>query len=207
MDFLAWTKHLIKKIPIRAVTHGHARGICQAQASLDGLREKSQSPTANAVGLCPSASLEEGREIKEPRPRKDRRRHPRFSFDAPLEYSTSVGSRPRGAYTGNVSEKGLLIYSIDTLPIVTELKLVVFYPDEYRLGNFEVFARVVWKDCHYEKEWMGFKYGLEFAQMSETDQIKLRKILLEVSVRENKFLGQIVESGHQAMEATPQQNN
>ena len=144
---------------------------------------------------------------RELRPRKDRRRHPRFQFDAPVEYSTTDGSRPRGAYTGNVSERGLLIYSIDNLPIAAELKLVVFYPDEFRLENFEVFVKVVWKDSHYEKEWKGFKYGLEFVHISEADQIKLREILVEASARETNFSGQIVESGLQTMEATPQQNN
>jgi hypothetical protein len=106
-----------------------------------------------------------------------------------------------------VSEKGLLIYSIDNLPIATELKLVVFYPDEYQLGNLEILAKVVWKDHHYEKEWKGFKYGLEFVHLSETDQIKLREIPLGASARQNNFLVQIVESGPKAMEATPQQNN
>ena len=154
-----------------------------------------------------SIRISEGNPVRDLRPRRDRRRHPRLSFDAHLECSTTDGSRPRGAYTGNVSEKGLLIYSIDNLPITTELKLVVFYPDEYRLGNFEVIAKVVWKDLHYEKEWKGFKYGLEFVHMSEADQIKLREILLGASARKNNFLVQIVESGSKAMEATPQQNN
>ena len=151
--------------------------------------------------------ISEENPVRELRPRKDRRRHPRVSFDAPVEYSTSDGSRPRGAYTGNVSERGFLIYSIDNLPIAAELKLVVFYPDEFRLENFEVFAKVVWKDSHYEKEWKGFKYGLEFVHISEADQIKLREILVEASARETNFSGQIVESGLQTMEATPQQNN
>ena len=83
MDFLAWTKHLMKKEPIR-------------------IKEKDPA--------------------RELRPSKDRRRHWRFSFDAPVEYSITDGSHPRGAYTGNVSEKGLRIYCIDNLPITAELK-------------------------------------------------------------------------------------
>ena len=152
-------------------------------------------------------TMSEENPARELRPRKDRRRHPRVSFDAPVEYSTTDGSHPRGAYTGNVSERGLLIYSIDNLPIAAELKLVVFYPDEFRLDNFEVFAKVIWKNSHYEKEWKGFKYGLEFVHISEADQIKLRQILVEASARETNFSGQIVESGPQTMEATPQQDN
>jgi PilZ domain len=166
MDFLAWTKHLMNRGPIR---------------------------------------ISERDPASESRPGKDRRRHPRFSFDAPLEYSTTDGSRPRGAYAGNVSEKGLLIYSVDNLPIAAELKIVVFYPDGYQLGNFEVLVKVVWKDHHFEKEWKGLKYGVEVIHISETDQIKLREILLRASAREKNFVGEIAESVPKAVEA--QQNN
>ena len=162
MDFLARTKHLLSRRPIR-------------------IREEN-----------PASEL---------RPRRDGRRHSRFSFDAPIEYSTTAASRSRGAYTGNVSGNGLLIYSIDNLPIGAELRIVVFYPNEYQLDNLEVLARVIWKDPHYEKEWKGFKYGLEFIRMPETDQIKLREILLKASTHGNNFLGEIVESRPNSMEA------
>ena len=164
MDFVAWTRHLINKKPIR---------ICE------------ENPA------------------RELRPHKDRRSHIRFFFDAPLEYSTTAGSRSRGAYTGNVSEKGLLIYSVDNLPLAAELKLVVFYPDEYQLGHLEILAKVVWKDPHYEKEWKGFKYGLEFIHLSETDRIKLREILGRASTPGAHLLEQMIESGPKTMEATP----
>ena len=137
---------------------------------------------------------------KELRPCKDRRKHQRFSFDAPIEYSTTDGSRPRGAYTGNVSEKGLLIYSVDDLPIAAELRIVIFYPDEYQFTCFEGLAKVVWKDQYYEKEWKGFKYGLELTQISEANQIKLREILLRASARESNLLGQMVQPESETME-------
>ena len=87
----------------------------------------------------------------------------------------------------------MLIDSIDNLLIATELKIVVFY--------------VVWKDYHYEREWKGLKYRLELVHMSETDQIKLREVLLRASARKNNFPGEIAESEPTAMEASPHQNN
>jgi len=97
--------------------------------------------------------VEEEKTMGEPCPTRGKRECPRFSFDAPLEYSTTGGSAVRGAYTGNVSAGGLLVYSIDNLQVGTELRFLVFYPDEYRLDNFQGLAKVVWEEYHYEKEW------------------------------------------------------
>jgi len=84
-------------------------------------------------------------------PRECEEECPRFFLEAPLEYSTSDGSPIRGAYTGNISEGGLLIYSIDQLQVGTELRLMVFYASGYQLDGFRAVAKVVWKEVHYEK--------------------------------------------------------
>ncbi len=164
MDFVTWTRHLMRKDPIR---------------------------------------VEEEHTVGEPCPPRGKRGCPRFSFDAPLEYSSTDGSPVRGAYAGNVSETGLLIYSIDQLEVGTELRLLVFYPDEYQLDNFQGLAKVVWKEYHYEKEWKGFKYGLEFVYMSDTDRRKLREILNRALIQESSAWKEGVDLCAKTMEATP----
>ena len=163
MDFVAWTRHLINKKPIR---------ICE------------ENPA------------------RELRPHKDRRSHIRFFFDAPLEYSTTDGSPIRGAYAGNMSEGGLLIYSIHQLQVGTQLRLMVFYPDGYQLNNFQAVAKVIWKEAHYEKEWKGFKYGLQFLSMPETDRRKLREILKRALVQQYNLWEQGSDLCAKTMEAT-----
>jgi len=108
----------------------------------------------------------------------EKRRYPRFFFDAPIEYSTSNGSRPRGGYAGNMSERGLLLYSIDHLNIGTELEMAVFYRDEYRFSDFHVLAKIVWKDYYMSEDWKGFQYGLKFSHISEEDREKVRQLLV-----------------------------
>ena len=140
---------------------------------------------------------------KELCPRKDRRRYQRFPFDAPLEYSTTDGSPVRGAYAGNMSEGGLLIYSIHQLQVGTQLRLMVFYPDGYQLNNFQTVAKVIWKEAHYEKEWKGFKYGLQFLSMAETDRRKLREILKKALIQQYDLWKQGSDLCAKTMEATP----
>ena len=67
------------------------------------------------------------------------------------------------------------------------------------MDSFEALARVVWKNPYYEKEWKGFKYGLELIQISKTDQIKLREIILRASVRKSNFWEQMGEQDSEAM--------
>jgi len=139
--------------------------------------------------------------VEEPCPVSVKRECPRFSLEAPLEYSTSDGSPIRGAYTGNVSEGGLLVYSIDQLQVGMQLRLMVFYASGYQLDGFRAVAKVVWKEVHYEKEWKGFRYGVQFLYMSETDRRKLREILKGALIEQNNLWKQGIELSPQTVEA------
>ena len=85
--------------------------------------------------------------------------------------------RAHGGLVVNVSEIGLLIRSIKNLPIGAELKIVVLFPKEYQLTNFEVLAQVVRKEPLWEEDWEGYEYGLKFIRILEEDHRKLRQIL------------------------------
>ena len=172
MDFMTWTRRLMKKSVWSMEQEHTIQG--------DTLQEHT---------------------VEEPCPVSVKRECPRFFLEAPLEYSTSDGSPIRGAYTGNISEGGLLIYSIDQLQVGTELRLMVFYASGYQLDGFRAVAKVVWKEVHYEKEWKGFRYGVQFLYMSETDRRKLREILKGALIEQNNLWKQGIELSPQTMEA------
>lgn len=169
MDFVTWTKRLMKKGPER-------------------VEEEHTVEEHTVVEPCSPAV---------------KREYPRFSFDAPLEYSTTDGSPIRGALAGNISEGGLLIYSIDQLQVGTRLRLMVFYPNGYQLDNFQAVAKVIWREVHYENEWKGFKYGLQFLYMAETDRRKLKEILKTALVQQYHLWKQEFEVCAKTMEARP----
>ena len=169
MDFVTWTRHLMKK-GLEHVEEGHT--------VVEHTVVEPCSPTV-------------------------KREYPRFSFDAPLEYSTRDGSPIRGALAGNISGGGLLVYSIDQLQVGMELRLMVFYASGYQLDGFRAVAKVVWKEVHYEKEWKGFRYGVQFLYISETDRRKLREILKGALIEQNNLWKQEVELSAKTMEARP----
>ena len=107
----------------------------------------------------------------------ERRKYPRVSINLPLEYRESDDSSPEGGVVSNLSEIGMLIYSIKDIPIGSEFKTVVFFSNGFKFDGFRVIARAIWKDFHLETDWKGYKYGLEFVQILEDDHWKLLNLL------------------------------
>jgi hypothetical protein len=109
---------------------------------------------------------------------RTRRSCPRVSVALPLEYWKRSDSCPQAGVSGNLSERGLLIYSISKeLYVDQELRVRAFFPYGYELDSFKVIAKVMWKKAHSERDWKGYKYGLKFIQISRTDREKLKLVL------------------------------
>jgi PilZ domain len=112
----------------------------------------------------------------------------------PVEYWEREGTI-YGALVDNVSADGLLILSVNDIPIGSRLNVRILYANEYELDGIKAVANIVRKDLHIAKDLKGYKYALEFVQMSEEDRRKLTNILNsdlkceEISGREDITLG------------------
>ena len=121
--------------------------------------------------------------MEKPFGNKNRRRHPRFFIDLPLEYRDVDGSCLRGAMVVNAGEGGFLIESPRDIAVGTELSMTVLYPKGFALANFKVKAKIVWKEPSWkenlkrEQYWKGYQYGLEFIKILEEDRWKLDLLL------------------------------
>jgi len=87
---------------------------------------------------------------------EEKRKFPRFAL--PLEYWETEDSC-HGGLVGNLSEKGLLIYSIQDIPAGTDLGIKVFFSNGCRIDAFKVFAKVIWKGYERQSGWNGYQYG------------------------------------------------
>jgi hypothetical protein len=106
---------------------------------------------------------------------EERRKSPRFPFPLPLEYWETEDSC-HGGLVGNLSKNGLLIYSIQDIPVGTDLGIKVFISNGYGFDAFKVFARVIWKGSERQSGWDGYKYGMEFISLALEDQIKIETL-------------------------------
>jgi len=113
----------------------------------------------------------------------EKRNHPRFVIDLPVEYREMGDSCLRGGIVVDVSGGGLLLETVRDIPVGTELNVTVLFPKGYELADFEVVTKIVRKKPHSKEDskgnpyWEGFQYGLKFIQILEENRWKLDVLL------------------------------
>jgi len=114
---------------------------------------------------------------------REKRRNPRFIVDLPLEYRVTGGPCLRGGIVVNASEGGFLIETTRDIPVGTELNITVLFLNGFELSNFDVVAKIVWKEPYRREDWKGvpfwegYQYGLKFVHISQEDRLKLNSLL------------------------------
>jgi hypothetical protein len=89
---------------------------------------------------------------------RERRRYPRIFISLPLEYHEKEDSCLRGGIVINASEGGFLIESTRDIPVSTELSITVLFPKGYRLDDFKVVAKIVWKKPYRKADSQGNQF-------------------------------------------------
>jgi c-di-GMP-binding flagellar brake protein YcgR len=92
----------------------------------------------------------------------ERRKHPRFNVDLPIEYyliNSRAASRGRAM---NVSEGGLLVYLPEEVAVGQHMQLKLYFPSGSDLNTIDMVAEVAWVDLHLEKGWGDYRSGLRF---------------------------------------------
>jgi c-di-GMP-binding flagellar brake protein YcgR len=79
----------------------------------------------------------------------ERRKHPRFEVDLPIEYYKTDSSIGHTGRLMNTSEGGLLIYLPEQIKIGQHLKMKLFLSFGVDLNIIEILTEVVWEDIHY----------------------------------------------------------
>jgi c-di-GMP-binding flagellar brake protein YcgR len=110
----------------------------------------------------------------------EKRKHPRFSVDLPVEYSRADLSADQGRAM-NASEGGLLLYLPELMEIGNRLKLKLFFTMGSELNAIETLVEVVWVDVHLGKEWGDYRTGVRFVEISAEDAGKLGSFLRSLS--------------------------
>jgi c-di-GMP-binding flagellar brake protein YcgR len=110
----------------------------------------------------------------------EKRRHPRFSVELPLDYVRVDGKETYGGMVANASEGGLLVYLPERIEIGALLKIEIFYVRGLELDTIKVMARVVWSDLAARESWGEHRYGLQFQNIDDKDFNQLMNLLKEV---------------------------
>jgi len=108
----------------------------------------------------------------------ERRRHPRFPLDLPIEYWQTEKFKSRPGRTIDVSEGGLLLHLAEPLEIGQVVGLTIFITFGPDLNSIEALVQVevVWKDIHLGKEGH-YRVGVKIVAISAEDMGKLKNLL------------------------------
>ena len=126
-----------------------------------------------------------GEEEKKNRPRYgtvnfEKRKHPRFDVDLPIEY-VRTGLVANCGEALNASEGGLLVYFPEEMEVGQHLSLKLFFSSGSELTTIETLVQVVWTDIHLGQDRQDYRAGLKFADISPGDLEMLRNFLRSLS--------------------------
>ena len=110
----------------------------------------------------------------------EKRRHPRYSVEFPLDYSRVEEKETYGGMVANVSEGGLLVYLPQRMEIGAVLKIEILYVQGLEFSTIKAIAKIVWSDLAAKESWGEYRYGLQFLQIDEKDFTRLVNLLKEI---------------------------
>ena len=107
----------------------------------------------------------------------DRRKHPRFTTELPLDYSRVNSKEDFGGIVANASKGGILVYLPEKLEIGDRLKVEIFFAKESELSSIKGVVKVAWADLAADESWGEHRYGLQFQTIDKKHLDKLRILL------------------------------
>ncbi len=110
----------------------------------------------------------------------EKRKHPRFCVDLPVEYYKLGSLVKHGGKAKNASQGGLLLYFSEPLQIGTYLRLKLFLSSDSTWSAIETIIEVAWTDIHLD-EGGNYRTGTRFFDPSPEDMSKLKNFLLSLS--------------------------
>ena len=106
----------------------------------------------------------------------ERRQHPRFSVNLPVEYRKIENPKSWPAHTGDLSEGGLLLYVSEPIELGKELSLKLFFTSGRVFTSVNARVQVVWKDIYLGNEEI-YRIGVKFVDISSESLTVLKKFL------------------------------
>ncbi len=111
----------------------------------------------------------------------EKREHPRFLLDLPIEYQKTNSTGTNSGRTRNASVGGLLAYVPEQLAKGQHLQLKLFFSSGSGLNFVQVLAEVAWSASCGGKEWE-YQSGLRFVDVSKEDIERLEMFLQQLSL-------------------------
>ena len=106
----------------------------------------------------------------------ERRRHPRFPINFPVDYHCDYGNRSFVGKAVNASEGGLMVCFEESMNTGTKLVVSMLFNLGYQLTEIKARCQVIWKDVGLVSDSQSYQYGLKFLEIDKYDLSKLKEL-------------------------------
>jgi hypothetical protein len=106
----------------------------------------------------------------------ERRSHPRFQLELPLEYRRANDTKIRPGHTLNFSEDGLMVSVSEQVEMGEQLEMKIYFSSDSSLITIEAIVKVAWVDMEAKKDGH-YRFGLSFLNISPVDRERLNRFL------------------------------
>jgi len=107
----------------------------------------------------------------------ERREHPRYSVNLPLDLWQTPDVVQAGVVT-DMSEAGLGFRSTHEIQISVDLGIRVYLSrGEFHFDSIEGTGRIIWRTAHREEGWKGYRYGMYILKMALYSRDRLMKYI------------------------------
>ena len=106
----------------------------------------------------------------------ERRRHPRFFVDLPIDYTLVENGRADVGSVANASEGGLMVLLNDRMEVGSRVFVFVPFILDSEQTGIKATCRIVWKDFEAATGGSRYQYGLQFTDINQEDVRKLREL-------------------------------
>ena len=106
----------------------------------------------------------------------ERRMHPRFMVELPVEYRRTTDPRLRPGHTVNFSEEGLMVLVSEQIEMGESLAMKIYFSDPSGLVTIAATVRVIWADME-PKENGYYRFGMRYVDISPADMETLKGFL------------------------------
>lgn len=118
----------------------------------------------------------------------DRRKHPRYLVEVPLDFE---GMDDRAVSTGltvNASEGGIMTLIGERVDVGAVLNVTLFFRLGYSLKAMETKSVVIWRDDVWKEYIDNYKYGLKFLETAFEEIEKLRELFKNSERQETLYV-------------------
>jgi hypothetical protein len=106
----------------------------------------------------------------------ERRTHPRFMVELPVEYRRSNDSKLRPGHTVNFSEEGLMVLVSEQIEMGESLEMKIYFSAASGLVTISATVKVIWVDME-PKENGYYRFGMGYVDISPSDMESLKGFL------------------------------